>query len=187
MKNFIFITIICSIFISCQSNDSKKPKGNGGEFISVSIEFKNDFRKSVKLFEKLSIDKDYKKLVEYSHPLVIKRLATLNNIDEKTAKAAFVKELPFAEEDFKQKGIIFLKREVTKFSDTFIKFNGAIYTSYQTYTTFTVEKKPASILETTIAISKDNGKWWYFIDKNGNAEGKHILLEEINQELFDIL
>jgi hypothetical protein len=187
MKNFILITIVSSILISCQSNDTKKPKSNGGEFINVSIEFKNDFRKSVKIFEKLSIDKDYKKLVEYSHPLVIKRLATLNNIDAKTAKAAFAKELPFAEEDLKQKGIIFKKREITKFSDTFIKSNGEIYTSYQTYTSFTVENKPASILETTIAVSKDNGKWWYFIDKNGNAEGKHILLEEISQELFDIL
>ncbi len=190
MKYKIVFFILNFYLFSCdrKSNDENNKSFIGERnFIEVTQEQKQNFKKSVQQFEKITKQNNFKKIVEYSHPLVIKRLVDLNNIDEKTAKDALAEEMGKTLQELRNSGIIFQKREITKFSDTFVKYNETIYTSYQTSTTLIIHGKTASILETVIAVSKDNGKWWYFIDKNGNATGEHILLQEIDKETFNVL
>lgn len=191
MKNSIAYLFFCIILIACQSktntDNTKIKKDENRAFIEITKEQKKHFRNVVEKYERINKLYKYREIVEYTHPLVIKRLMDLNNIDEKMAKDALAKEMEKSLDEIKKTGIFMKSREITKFSDTFVKYNNAIYTSYQTITTLEVQGKPASILETVITVSKDNGNMWYFIDKNGNATGKHILLQEIDEETFNVL
>lgn len=182
----VFVFTFCSENSKKNANDEAQKQQDNYSRIQLPKEKISKLDKTFSEYVALAKSNDFTKMIDLIYPPAYEELLKLNsNLSKDRIKTEMAKEFLRDYEKREKMGLKIKGTKILAKSNTFISYQGRIYTSISSSVTMEYKGEEMTKLTKAVAVSLDNGDTWQFIEHNEDTAV--ILKKELPEIAFNIL